>query len=175
MSRLSMNFAARRERPVGLVLTVVGLAVAAAGAALYTSLAGERDGLAAELATLERRARGRVPAVDAAKPARQREEETKLAAAIARKLALPWSTLFGELEEAAAGDVTLLSVEPDAANRRLQLTGEAKSFEALVKYIGRLEEREGLAEVWLANHEMKPAGSSKRVAFTLVARWLWNG
>jgi hypothetical protein len=69
----------------------------------------------------------------------------------------------------------LLSIQPDAGTRALRITGEARRFEDVLAYLGRLEQRPALANVFLASHEVRQGGAHRPVAFALVAQWVDDG
>jgi Tfp pilus assembly protein PilN len=87
-------------------------------------------------------------------------------------LTLPWDAMFGELESAADAHVGLLAIQPDASGRQVRLAGEARTFEALLAYVARLEATAGFANVLLATHELKAGGAERPVTFTLTADWV---
>jgi hypothetical protein len=174
MSALSIDFARRsRVTPFGVLAVAGALALACAFFVQDRQLVSEAGDLEKRLAAALRaidRDRTARPAV----PPAQLTEEINRANAVIRQLGLPWGKLFADLEAATTPEVTLLAIEPDAENRKIRISGEAKQFPSLVAYINRLEEREVLADVWLASHELR-AGSSKRpVIFTIQGDWRWR-
>ena len=62
----------------------------------------------------------------------------KSAQAAVRQLALPWAQLIDSLERAAMKEVALLNIQPDAQNRVLRVTAEARRQEQMLDYLRRL-------------------------------------
>ncbi len=158
---------------VGAALLALGVAAAVLVAWRYYALGrdvGELEERLADVRRLERRElpRMRLTAGDAKVLA----QEVGRANAVLASLTLPWDAMFGELESAASASVGLLGIQPDASGRQVRLAGEARSFEELLAYIGRLEATAGFANVLLATHELKPGGTQRAVAFTLTADWV---
>lgn len=99
------------------------------------------------------------------------ERQTAAAQEIVERMALPWNTLFVELEKARTENVSLLSVEPDAATRALLLTGEAKDLYTMASYVATLKESKRLTDVHLARHEQRKNEPQRPVAFNVNANW----
>ena len=97
-------------------------------------------------------------------------EEVAFARDTVRRLATPWERLFGALEAAQMDGVALLSVEPDAEGRTVNVTGEAKDYLATLTYVGHLNEEPALKRVHLVRHEARD-GSERPVLFTVSAAW----
>jgi Tfp pilus assembly protein PilN len=98
--------------------------------------------------------------------------EVTRANAVLANLAVPWDTLFGELEAASNSSVALLSIQPGSGGRKVQLAGEARRFEDLLAYMTRLESTAGFANVLLTEHEMRNANADRAVSFTIAADWV---
>lgn len=97
--------------------------------------------------------------------------EVSRANAVLAKLAVPWDTLFSELESASSPDVSLLSVQPESAGKQVRLSGAARRFESVLEYIARLEKGASFANVVLVGHELRP-DAQYAAAFTLTAEWV---
>ncbi len=99
------------------------------------------------------------------------ERQTVAAQEIVERMALPWNTLFVELERVRVENVSLLSVEPDAATRALALSGEAKDLYTMASYVATLKESKQLTDVHLARHEQRRNEPLKPIAFNVNASW----
>lgn len=169
---LSIDFGAGRPPPSrwGVALLGAGLVAGAAAALDYLAAADELARLAQRELSLERRA-GRASA-----PAGTTAAATQAAEA-ARQLKRPWDALLRDLEralgdaEAAGGGVALLSVEPDAAQRQLRITGEARQLADILAFVGRLEGAPSLQRPTLAGHRARQSDGVPVVEFSVVAGW----
>jgi len=171
MRALAIDFVKRsRVTPLGVVALAAAVLVAAGLLVHERELANEETELEMSLASA-RRAIDRERTARPLVPAAQLADEIARANAVIRQLGLPWGELFADVEAAITADVTLLAVEPDAENRKIRIAGEAKHFPALVAYINRLEERDVLADVYLASHELRSGNAKRPVAFTIQATW----
>ncbi len=97
------------------------------------------------------------------------EEEAKLAEGVVRQLTLPWAKLIGAIEQAASRDVAILQLQPDAEQRLLRLTAEARDREAMFEYLRRLGGAQGLAEVHLVSHQVQREDPQRPIQFAVQA------
>jgi Tfp pilus assembly protein PilN len=88
---------------------------------------------------------------------------------VVRQLTVPWSALIGALEQASTRDVALLQLQPDADQRRLRLTAEARDREAMFAYLRRLESAPALAEVVLVSHQVQNEDPQRPIQFAVQA------
>lgn len=100
--------------------------------------------------------------------------EVKHANDVLRQLTLPWDELFQAVESAAGKKIALLALEPDTEKRIVKISGEAKDFASLLKYITKLEERDVFGTVYLQNHQVQQQNPDKPVRFSLLAVWRGN-
>ncbi len=155
---------ARRTRWPGILLLALSLALAGWLAQSYREAQ-------LELARLETAAglvapqRGPVRAL----PKERLDEQTKAAEAVVRELTLPWGPLLRTLEEAATRDVALLQLQPDAHQRVLKLTAEARSDEAMFRYLRRLAGAKALGEAHLVSHRVQRDDPQRPVQFSVQA------
>ena len=173
MRALSLDF--RRDRPPhwgGPLLLLVALG-ATAGLGLH------QWQLAAETAVLEARLRTAKPALrrpahaSAAGADVQRVLlELRQARETVQQLGVPWDELFRTVEAVDAPSVALLGIESSADRRRIQLSAEAKDFDAMVRYIQALERRALFADVQLNSHQIQQQDPQRPVRFVLSATWL---
>jgi Tfp pilus assembly protein PilN len=136
-------------------------------------LAGEAARLEARIADTQSMARRELPRLrQTALDPKALVDEVRNANAVLAQLTIPWDALFSEIEAAGDRTIALLSIQPDAGTRALRITGEARRFEDVLAYVGRLEQRPGIANVFLASHELRQGGAQRPVAFALVAQWV---
>lgn len=161
-----------RRTLLGAGLLVAGLATTTAVILEYRSAAAEASRLEASVADARRMARRELPRLrETGLDARALAEEVRNANVVLAQLTVPWDALFREIEQAGGEGVALLAIQPDAANGAVRIGGEARRFEDVLAYIGRLETRDALANVFLVSHELRQGGPRRPVAFTLVAQW----
>jgi Tfp pilus assembly protein PilN len=102
-------------------------------------------------------------------PKERLEAETKSAEAVVRELTLPWAGLIRSLEEAAMRDVAILQLQPDAHQRVLKLTAEARSQEAMFQYLRRLAAAKSLGEAHLVSHQVQRDDPQRPIQFSVQA------
>ena len=164
--RVELDFlvAPRRRRWPGLALLGASLAIAGYLGLDYREARRELAGLEAERALLPATARP----LRSLAPERA-AEQVRIAQAVVRQLALPWGALIVVLEEASTADVALLTLQPDAEQRVLRLTGEARDREAMFEYLRRLATARALAEVHLVNHQLQREAAGHPIQFSVQA------
>jgi hypothetical protein len=167
--RIDLNFA--RTRPplnrIGVALFAVGAACAALAVAEYRSIAAENAGLELRLAAIAPRPTAAVPDKAATRAAEE-------AAAAVAELAMPWSVLLEELEQAGADNrdaVALLAVEPDREKQEVQVQAEARSLPIALKYVERLQASSALRFPMLESHEVQLKDPQRPVRFQVRAEW----
>ena len=164
---------ARRWPFLGAVVLAAGIVALAVVALQYRGTRAELTLWQAKIADYQRLAQRGLTRISG--PSAEREavrQEVQRANALLAQITLPWGGLFRELEAATEDDVALLAVQPDAANRQVRVSGEARSFEALLKYVARLERLDAFANVYLLSHEFKQGGPQKSLDFSVVADWV---
>jgi hypothetical protein len=164
--RVELDYVAPVRRPRWLGLATLALAVGLSawlGAGFLQSRAElARLAAAASMAAPERRPARPVPQA-------RLEEETKSAEAVVRELTLPWAALLRSLEEAATRDVAVLQLQPDAQLRVLKLTAEARSQEAMFRYLQRLAAAKNLADAHLVSHQVQRDDPQRPIQFSVQA------
>jgi hypothetical protein len=163
---LELDYIAPRRRPVwlGIAILVVALGL---GAVLFeqyreTQLELGRLEAAAGMLGSERR-----PA--RAVPKERLDEEVKAAEVVVRSLTLPWASLVGALEKAGTRDVALLQLQPDAQNRLVRLTLEARSRQAMFDYVRRLGNSGALADAHILSHQVQVEDPQRPIQFSVQA------
>lgn len=146
-------------------------ALAAGGTQLGQLMAGNAA-LSSQLSTLQ--ARPSTEMLRAPRPALPSKGElvqTKALRQVTQKLTTPWSDLLQSLESAPNQAVALLSVEPSATRRSLQLTAEARTLPDMVAYLGALQRDERLSSVVLVSHQVQAQMPGAPVRFQIQASW----
>lgn len=150
------------------VLLLLGLSAAAAACLEYRYLESRRAGLELKLdAALRHARRDPIAAVGAAGLSAE-------AGRVAQELGTPWTKLLAELEAASrdsAGEIAVLSIEPDHAKHSVRITGESKDLPLALAYVQRLQASSLLRYPMLENHEVKTDDAQHPVHFALTADW----
>ena len=164
--RLELDYVApvRRAMWPGIALLAVALALSAVVLERY------RD-VRAELGRLEAQAGLVLPGGRTARalPKERLDEQAKNAEAVVRQLTLPWASLVGAIEQAATRDVAILQLQPDADQRVLRLTAEARNRDAMFEYLKRLGGARELANVVLVSHQVQKDEPQQPIHFSVQA------
>jgi hypothetical protein len=163
---LELDYIAPPRRPVWIGLAVLGVSLAvAAGLVLrYGEAQQELQRLQTEGGLILSDTRAQRPV-----PKERLEEEARAAEAVVRQLTLPWATLITTIEQAASRDVAILQLQPDAEQRVLRLTAEARHRDAMFDYVQRLGAAKGLSEVHLVKHEVQRDDPQRPIQFAVQA------
>lgn len=163
MRRLRLDFAPapRGIAPAGLALLAAG--ALALGAALWSFGAARADHDALQAALQQRPASGSTAGTAQA----ARGPDAVRAEVVLASLGLPWAALFDALEATAGHGVVLTGLQPEAEAHRVRITGQARRFDDIADYAGRLQGTGILANVQLVAHETR----DQRTQFTLQADW----
>lgn len=102
----------------------------------------------------------------------QLREEIKQANEVLNQLALPWETLFRDIETSQQSRIALLTIEPDAQKRTIRISGEARDLPALLSYVEYLQKKPSLRNVYIQSHQVEQQSAEKPVHFTLTATWV---
>jgi hypothetical protein len=164
--RMELDYIAAPHRPqwIGVSLLIIALAVAGDLVLRYRDA---RQGLAAldaaqGLLNLDRK-------VQRAVPKERLEEEAKAIDTVIRQLTVPWAQMIEAVETASVSDVVLLQMQPEAQQRSLRLTAEAKNREAMLRYVRRLGEARALSGVYLISHQVQTDNPSRPIQFSVQA------
>jgi hypothetical protein len=166
MRRLEIDYVAfpRRPRWPGIAVLALSLVVAAGAVGRYREAQHELAALetAQGLVNVDR---GPTKAI----PKERIEREAKLVNEVVRQLGLPWATMIAAVEKASTGEVVVLQLQPDAQQRLLRLTAEAKSRQAMLKYVRQLGRDGALAEVHLVRDEVRLDQPGHPIQFAVQA------
>lgn len=174
MRPLSLDFqrSPRRQNLAGVALLALGLAATAVAGIQYRELAEAIASREVQIAGLERTT-PRKPAKtrQTEQEAQQLGVEIRRANQVVQELSQPWDRLFRAVETVGNKDVALLTIEPDAKKRLLQISGEARNLAAMLAYVRLLEQQTALTDVYLQNHHIQQQDADKPVRFSLAASW----
>jgi len=164
--RLELDYVAAPKGPRWIGVSVLVVALAVAGS-LVVRLGETQRQLAAldaaqGLLNADRRPQRAVP--------RERlEQEAKIIDAAVRQLTLPWAQMIEAVEGASSSDVVVLQLQPEAQQRTLRLTAEAKNGDAMLRYVRRLGDNRVLSAVYLASHQVQIDDPSRPIQFSVQA------
>ncbi|WP_088178075.1 hypothetical protein [Methylovorus sp. MM2] len=99
-----------------------------------------------------------------------KRDEIAAVKTVMAELALPWQVLFKTLESISTPEVKLISVEPNARQRKLRITAEATDTHVMLEYISSLEKQAALKDVFLLTHEHTKEGPMP-IRFLVEAVW----
>jgi hypothetical protein len=164
--RLQLDYIAPARRPVwpGLLLLVLSVAIAGVLVARYREAQLELARLQAmaSLASAERKPMRTIPK-------ERLDEEVKLAEGVVRRLSLPWGSLVQAIEQASTRDIAVLQLQPDAENRVVRLTAEARNGGAMFEYVRRLNAAKGLTDVHVVSHHLQRDDPQRPIQFSVQA------
>jgi hypothetical protein len=166
MRPLEIDYVAspRRSRWAGLTVLALALSVAAGVVSRYQDARRELAALDAAqgLASAQR-------PLSKALPRERLDEEAKIVNEVVRQLALPWARMIAAVEKASTGEVVVMQLQPEAQQRLLRLTAEAKNRQAMLAYVRRLGQDRALAEVHLVRHEVRLDHPARPIQFAVQA------
>jgi hypothetical protein len=87
------------------------------------------------------------------------------------ELVVPWERLFDAIEDADPGGLGALALTPNARDRTLRLTGEARDLNELLAYVDRMGAQSLLGEVHLQGYNTVMRDGQPVLSFTLAAVW----
>lgn len=162
---LELDFVAapRRPRLAGLLVMAAALAVAGTLAHRYSETQQRLQRLQASDSLL------RAAPAPRAVPRERLDEQVKSAQAVVRQLALPWAELIDSLERSAMREVSVLHVQPDAQQRLMRVTAEARGEAQMLEYLRRVGAARSFAEVHLISHQVREDDPLRPIQFSLQA------
>jgi len=163
---LELDFIAAPRRPRLAGVLVLALALGAGGALLakYRDAQQRLQQLDAAESLM-----GASRAPRAAAPRERLEDQMKSAQATVRQLALPWAELIDSLERSAMREVSVLHVQPDAQQRVIRVTAEARGEPQMLEYLRRVGAAGGFSEVHLVSHQVREDDPLRPLQFSLQA------
>jgi nitrate reductase NapAB chaperone NapD len=97
--------------------------------------------------------------------------EQKQAEIIIHQLNIHWFDLLQVLEARQISEIALLQLLPDANRGQFVLSGEAKDYTTLLKYMGHLQEEPALTQVHLQKHQVNETHPQRPVGFEIQGGW----
>jgi len=162
---LELDFivAPRHPRLAGIVVLAIALGSAGFLAFKYQTAQQRLQRLEASDSLL------RTSPAPRAVPRERLDEQVKSAQAVVRQLALPWAELIDSLERSAMRDVSVLHVQPDAQQRLMRVTAEARGEAQMLEYLRRVGAARGFSEVHLLSHQVREDDPARPIQFSLQA------
>lgn len=162
---LELDFVAapRRARLAGLVVLAIALVTTGFLAFRYQSAQERLQRLEASDSLLRASPAPRVV------PRERLDEQVKGAQAVVRQLALPWAELIDSLERSATREVSVLHVQPDAQQRLMRVTAEARGEAQMLEYLRRVSAARSFSEVHLLSHQVREDDPARPIQFSLQA------
>ncbi|HZR67711.1 MAG TPA: hypothetical protein VFB01_01520 [Burkholderiales bacterium] len=161
--RIELDYVAEPRRPLWPGLAVLALSLAMAGHLAMRQHSVHRD--IAALAAVQ----GALDLTQPREPSKTSDEELKQAETVVRQLTLPWSDIVRAIEGASMRDVGVLNMQPEAQQRLLKLTAEAKTREAMLEYVRRIAQTQGLSNVYIVSHQVQADNPSHPIQFSVQA------
>lgn len=107
----------------------------------------------------------RQPAIKLSQP------QQKAAEKIVQQLNVRWFDLLQALESQQVPEIALLQLLPDANRGQFVLSGEAKNYQALLKYVSQLQAVGVLDQVHLQKHQVNESHPQRPVSFEIQGGW----
>jgi hypothetical protein len=96
----------------------------------------------------------------------------RTAQSAATELNLPWSRFFASLGQSSqAGEVALISIEPDTQKGQVLMVAEARNLESMLNFVSALQLSDEFTEVALQSHLINRAVPEHPVRFRLSTKW----
>jgi hypothetical protein len=156
---------------------VRGLLVAGGFCAIAGVLGFERIVLSPELeaqrqmVTEQRSKMGSKPIASTMKP-EELAKAWRTAQSAAAQLNLPWSRFFGALGQSSnAGEVALISIEPDTQKGQVLVVAEARNLEGMLDFVSAMQISDEFSEVALQSHLINRAVPEQPIRFRLSTKW----
>lgn len=97
-----------------------------------------------------------------------------------RGLLRPWERLFQCIESSVGSDVTLMQIQPDAQSGELLLTGDARTYKAIGKFVQALQDNSTTAVCanvgtpMLRSYQVNEQDPQRTVHFDISGTWRMN-
>jgi Tfp pilus assembly protein PilN len=164
---------AKPLRALGFFLLVIALAIAGYAIHRYLEVEAELTAWEAKWRSLQKVEHKRTESGPIQKAELERlQTELKTATRIAERLSLPWDALFRDIESSVDEQVTLLSIEPDTEKREVRILAEAKTFNAMLDYVRRVQAISLFKNAHVTNHQIQQQDPQRPVRFVVNAQWL---
>lgn len=169
MTARTVDFLRPRGTPLaGRCLLAAGLLSLVAAAWLNQRWDSERAG---HEALLRRQEEAQRHAAEAARRPHVPTVDERRLKHLLPQLSQPWLPTLRTIEGATESPVFLLGLGIDPASGRIQLEGEASSFDQALAYVERLSREDTLTDVHLVSHDTPATAPGGAMRFTVNARW----
>lgn len=160
------------ETPVHIraLAVAAGLMLLAAAIGAYRYV-GKTERYEQQLAALRTRDQAPVPLPPSARMPQASPAQAAAINAAVMQLNLPWRGLRDAVAGATSPAIALLALEPDAKNRVLRVTAEAKNSDDMVGYVEQIQSQEWFESASLTRHEINEQDPNRPLRFQLDARW----
>lgn len=166
MTKITINLATRRYPGKGLGITLP-VAVILLSAVLFSYLvmkAGEYNDaverVGKRVAELTER---QIEKTGSAKGMEAAEADLAVVAEIAGKRGFSWIRALDNIEKAIPPGISLSSIQPSFMEEGVKLSGYARDFAALSRFIDNLEGLKVYKRVFLINHSLKEMEDERKV------------
>ncbi|MYN40408.1 hypothetical protein GTP55_13595 [Duganella sp. FT109W] len=105
-------------------------------------------------------------------PTKVELDELKQWALLQTERQFRWRPLFNAVEKSTSPDIELLEFQPDKANRKLLLRGEARDDSALLAFVDALAEQPALSHVHITHTKTRRRDRLVTVIFEVKANFL---
>lgn len=96
----------------------------------------------------------------------------RTAQSAATQLNLPWSRFFASLGQSSnAGEVALISIEPDTQKGQVLVVAEARNLEGMLNFVSALQISDEFSEVALQSHLTNRTVPEQPIRFRLSTKW----
>ncbi|WP_029146944.1 PilN domain-containing protein [Methylophilus sp. 5] len=99
------------------------------------------------------------------------QPQQKAAEKVVQQLNVRWFDLLQALESQQVPEIALLQLLPDANRGQFVLSGEAKSYQDLLKYVSQLQALPALSQVHLQKHQVNESHPQRPVSFEIQGGW----
>lgn len=99
------------------------------------------------------------------------QPQQKAAEKMVQQLNVRWFDLLQALESQQVPEIALLQLLPDANRGQFVLSGEAKSYQDLLKYVSQLQAVPVLSQVHLQKHQVNESHPQRPVSFEIQGGW----
>jgi hypothetical protein len=174
LRKLMLNHAAfaRNTGPTGWAVLSAGIVSTCLIAYLVQHTGSEIRAMESEIEVLQHPQDRPATRMSSSKESPEKREEIMTVNAAMNELRLPWEALFGVLENIDTPHVRLITLEPNARQRKIRVTAETDDIGSMLVYVQILSRQTILENVMLMTHEQHNDGRIHPVSFVIEAAWL---
>jgi hypothetical protein len=172
--RIEFDFSERPRRApaLGLVLLLTGSVVAVVATSMVSEALAAGAAYRASLQALQARSSRPAPKAAAKGPVDGRALARGAAGRqVAQALQSPWADLLDVIDVKPEADVALLSVEPSAAKRTVNIMAEARDEAAMLEHLSLLQKDPRLSGVRLTSHQRQTQTPGSPWRYQIQGSW----